>query len=232
MTRRAPAVAVPLLAIGYGLYLVRAYATGALYVYIHPIYVIPTLVTGALLLVLGAIGLVARGRQGERPPALAVAVLAVPLLVGLVVPASPLGVATAAQRGLDLAPPASADVRAVAGPPEGFTIKDWINAFHADPEPGRHAGKPARVTGFVVRDERLPDGWFLVARFVVQCCAVDAQPIALVVRPAGAAPPPAEGAWVAVEGVIEVAEVSGERRAVVAATAVAGTEAPAQPYLY
>lgn len=231
MTRRASPLAVSLLAIGHGLYLVRAYATGALYVYIHPIYALPALVTGLLLVALGGVGLAARGRHGERPAARSAVLLAVPLLVGLAVSPSPLGVATAAQRGLDLAAPASAAVRPVTGPPESFTIKDWLNAFHADPEPGRHAGKPVRVTGFVVRDERLPEGWFLVTRFVVQCCAVDARPIGLVVRPPADASP-AEGAWVAVEGLIEVAEVGGERRAVVAATAVAPTPTPAQPYLY
>lgn len=221
--------AVQLLAMGYGVYLVRAYLTGALYLYIHPIYVGPALVTGLLLVVLGLVGLSAPAPRRASPAALAL--LALPLLLGVLVPASPLGVATATQRGLDLTPLSSAAVKPVAGPPEGFTIKDWVAAFQADPEPARHAGKPVKLAGFVVHDARLPQGWFLVARFVVQCCAVDAQPLGLVVRPA-AGDAPAEGAWVSVEGVIEVAQVEGERRALVGARVVAPADAPAQPYLY
>lgn len=219
---------VPLLAVGYGVYLVRGYLTGALYLYIHPIYVGPALVTGLVLVALGLAGLRARGRA--HAPPVAVALLALPLVLGVLAPASPLGVATAAQRGLDLAPASAAEATPVAGPPEAFTIKDWVAALHADPEPGRHAGKPVRVTGFVVHDDRLPSGWFLVARFVVQCCAVDARPLGLVVRPPEDAPP--EGVWVSVEGVIEVGDVQGARRALVAARRVAPADAPAQPYLY
>ncbi len=37
----------PLAAAGYGAYFVYAYWTGALYFYIHPIYILPTVATGA-----------------------------------------------------------------------------------------------------------------------------------------------------------------------------------------
>jgi len=83
---------------------------------------------------------------------------------------------------------------------------------------------------FVHRDATLPAGWFLVARFVVQCCAVDAQPIGLPVRTTG--PAPEAGSWVTVEGTWDVAEMDGVRRAVIGATAIAPTARPDQPYLY
>jgi uncharacterized repeat protein (TIGR03943 family) len=73
--------------------------------------------------------------------------------------------------------------------------------------------------------------YFYVARFVVQCCAVDAQPIGLPVRAPEAGSLEA-GAWVDVEGEIVVGEVAGRRRAVVAAVAVRPTSPPEQPYLY
>ena len=115
--------------------------------------------------------------------------------------------------------------------PETLTIKDWVKALQADPEPERIAGKPVRVVGFVYRDSRLPADWFLVARFVVQCCAVDAQPIGIPVRLTGMEIPRA-GAWVVVAGAWEVATAHGERRAVIVPTAVTPTDRPEQPYLY
>jgi putative membrane protein len=66
---------------------------------------------------------------------------------------------------------------------------------------------------------------------VVQCCAVDAQPIGLPVRlTVGEHPTP--GSWVAITGTWDVAEARGERRAVIVPTTVARTERPDQPYLY
>ncbi len=219
----------PLLALGYGAYLVQAYARGVLYVYIHPIYVVPAAASGALLLVLGLLGW-----RGERTGPVAAMLLALPLAAGLLLPARPLGVAAVEQRGVNAAPVGRLD----EGPefrldvdPATYTIKDWVKAFQTDPEPTAHAGKPVRVVGMVYQDARLPAGTFLVARFVVQCCAVDAQPIGLLVRTSEAAALEA-GRWVAVEGTMEVGDVEGRRRAVVTATAISPTGRPDQPYLY
>lgn len=225
----------PLIALGYGAYLLYAFWTGTLYFYIHPIYILPTVATGLLLLALAA-----TGRQGGEPgghgspPPLAIAVLLLPLALGFLLPPKPLGLATAAQRGIEALPLGRLDDPPefrVEQRPETYTIKDWVKAMQADPEPGRHAGQPVRVTGFVYRNDRLPGDWFLVARFVVQCCAVDATPIGLPVRaPEGKAPE--AGSWVSVEGTWEVAEVRGERKAVIAPATVTPTERPEQPYLY
>jgi putative membrane protein len=246
-----------LVALGYAAYLLYSARTGALYFYIHPLYVWPTVATGLVLLLLAALAIWervraprrgARGRAGpDRPhaesrPSVAVTILlgwlALPLVLGFGITPQPLSTLSAGQRGMDLAAAAGAETLGADAPapftlgarPESFTIKDWVKAFHVDPEPGRHAGQPVRVTGFVHRDERLPSGWFLVARFVVKCCAVDAQPVGLPVR--AGAPMPEPGRWVSVEGVWEVAEVRGDRRAVIGATAVVPVARPDQPYLY
>jgi putative membrane protein len=223
--------ATRLLAVGYGLYLLYVYWSGALYFYIHPLYAIPTLVSGLVLLGLAML-VPATDQPGPRRGLAAVG-LAVPLLLGILVPPQPLGLSSAAQRGVELGPIAGVESPAPLSlglAPEAYTIKDWVKAFQADPEPGRHAGKPARVSGFVYRSADLPADWFLVARFVVKCCAVDAQPVGLPVRAPG--PVPAAGQWVAVEGAWEVVETAGSRKAVIAATRVTPVPRPDQPYLY
>jgi uncharacterized repeat protein (TIGR03943 family) len=234
---RPPDSTAALLALGYGIYLLQAYARGTLLFYIHPIYVMPAAATGALLVLLGALA----WRGDLRVTARAALLLAVPLVLGLVLPPRPLGIAAAAQRGLDAGggPGPAATAAALEdlaefqlhADPATFTIKDWVKAFAADPDPAAHAGKPVRVTGFVYRDTSLPPGHVFVARFVVQCCAVDARPVGLPVR-AVAADALAAGAWVAVQGEIDVADLGGRRRPVVVATSVEAAERPAQPYLY
>ncbi len=225
---RRPAAA-SWLAIGYGVYLLHGYAAGTLYYYIHPMYAVPAAVSGGILVALGV-----AGWRGAHVGQAAAGLLALPLAAGFLLPAEPLGVGAVPQRGLEAARVSGLDEGpsfALAVDPATYTIKDWIKAFQAEPEPTVHAGKPVRVTGFVYHDARLPAETFLVARFVVQCCAVDAQPVGLLVRAAGAASFEA-GAWVAVEGVMEVGQVDGRRRAVVSASAVAPTSRPDQPYLY
>ncbi len=227
--------AAALVAAGYGGYLLYAAGSGALYFYIHPAYVVPAVATGLVLLALAAIA-----ARATRPPAdhapipgVWLGLVTLPLALGFLLPPQPLSPLTAAQRGVDVASLGGGEARGefrLGARPESYTIKDWVKAFQADPEPGRHAGKPVRVTGFVHREDRLPPDWFLVARFVVKCCAVDAQPVGLPVR--GTGPPPAPGAWVALEGVWAVADVDGQRRAVITATRVAPTARPDQPYLY
>jgi uncharacterized repeat protein (TIGR03943 family) len=243
-------LAAPLVAFGYGAYLLYTFRSGALYFYIHPIYMWPVVATGLVLIILAGAGARA-GTHGhepahtprapdarvasgpERRSPLVLALLALPLVLGFGLTPQPLSVLSASQRGVDLTPAAGPEVPSeflLHGRPETYTIKDWVKALQVDPEPGRHAGKPVRVTGFVHRDDRLPREWFLVARFVVKCCAVDAQPVGLPVR--GAGQPPEPGRWVSVEGAWEVAEVGGERRPVIGATALVPVNRPEQPYLY
>lgn len=226
----------PLIALGYGAYLLYAFWARTLYFYIHPVYIVPTVATGLVLLALAGMAMRATGTHEDHGHAspLRIAVLALALAVGFLLPPMPLSPLTAAQRGVELASLGSVQGRPqfdISVRPEAYTIKDWVKAFQADPEPGRHAGKPARVTGFVYREQGLPVDWFLVARFVVTCCAVDAQPVGLAVR-AVDGPVPDQGRWVRVEGVWEVADVGGQRRGVIAAKRLTPTERPDQPYLY
>jgi uncharacterized repeat protein (TIGR03943 family) len=224
------------LALAYGVYLLHAFASGSLYFYIHPLYMLPTVGAAVVLLVLAL--LAASGRRHasetqEAPSRLAGLVLALPVALGVLLPPQSLSPLTAAQRGLgstSLGPVEGRPDFALSRPTESYTIKDWVKALQADPEPGRHAGKRVRVTGFVYRDVRLPPNRFLVARFVLKCCAVDAQPVGLPVRASTTVPEP--GTWVTVDGVWEVDSVGDRRQPLIAASAVTPAARPSQPYLY
>jgi uncharacterized repeat protein (TIGR03943 family) len=55
------------------------------------------------------------------------------------------------------------------------------------------ADRPVRLRGFVVNDERAPDG-FLLTRFAVACCAADALPVQVALH--GLDQPLADDTWV------------------------------------
>ncbi len=65
---------------------------------------------------------------------------------------------------------------------------------------GEFEGKPVKVIGMVYTRKDMPQGQFLLMRFVITCCAADAQPEKIYVK----APPdkvPPKDSWAAVEGI-------------------------------
>ena len=239
---------------GLGIYLINRIYTGRLFWYINARF-LPLTLLGALGVLLLAQALLAsrRPRSGqaeaddhehdhdhahERRPAGAarmLALLALPVALGTLVPAAPLSAAAIDNRGLSSAAPLS--VGAQAGPvqfalaPEERTVLDWLRAFQQAADPAVHAGQPADVTGFVYHDPRLPAGQFLIARFTLTCCVADASAIALLVEWPGAGDLPAN-TWVRARGPIAVEGFDGRPFPMVRAETVELVDPPDNPYLY
>ncbi len=122
----------------------------------------------------------------------------------LVVPPSTLTSATVAQRDIN------------------------ASASRADADDAR-----PNVTGFVTPDPDDPENVFYVARFVVTCCAVDAQPIGVPVYLPGWRQQHPVDSWVQVTGRF-VANPSAESRQplVIDPAGVTPIEQPGDPYVY
>ncbi len=234
---------------GYGVYLIYGYFTQILQFYIHPSYFTLTLWAGIFLVGVVILGLTWNhaGAADELDPhhpesedslrsGVAYLLILLPLAMGFLLPPQPLSLATANQRGVDfnnltISRDEGKTVQFYRNTEE-FTIKDWIKLFNTDPEPQHHVGKKVKVIGFVFRrDDNLPKDSFLLSRFVVTCCAVDARPIGLPVR-YDAHQELEEGSWVEVQGTWDVGELAGKRTNFIRPVQVVKTQRPAQPYLY
>lgn len=161
--------------------------------------------------------------------------ISLPIILGLLVPPRPLGVAALQNReisagGLDAVLPAAVGSSLVRESSER-TILDWVLAFHQGERPAET--DTADVVGFVYLDDAADEAEFTLTRFVVGCCAADAMAVGLPVSLAAGLPSEGEleeGQWVRVVG--QFAASTGSSIPLLVAEQLEAVPEPNQPYLY
>lgn len=162
------------------------------------------------------------------------ALVMLPVVLGLLVPASPLGATAMGNREVSVGRLSSAmaprDSR-IASSNREKNLLDWLMTFDRSADPAAFDGQEAKLTGFVYRDSRHGDDTFMLSRFVVSCCVADATPIGLIVRwpEAGAL---ASDQWIEVAGNFEAGEFDGRAMPLLIADTITPTAMPNQPYLF
>ncbi|WP_412168452.1 TIGR03943 family putative permease subunit [Curtobacterium flaccumfaciens pv. flaccumfaciens] len=159
----------------------------------------------------------------------------------LVLPPTTLSARTAQQRSVDSATLSNATGSESAVQLLGsegvdtseYGVKDWAALIRQTTDTTALVGKQVELTGFVVPGD---DGSFTLTRFVISCCAVDAQPVGLGVVTgdgdgAGAGTVPDEGQWVTVRGALAAnPDQSADARIVVKAAKITDIAQPEDPY--
>ena len=161
--------------------------------------------------------------------------ISLPIILGLLVPPRPLGVAALQNReisagGLGSILPAAVGSSLVQESSER-TILDWVLAFHQGERPAET--DTADVVGFVYLDDAADEAEFTLTRFVVGCCAADAMAVGLPVSLADGLSSGGEleeGQWVRVVGQFAVS--TGNSIPVLVAEQLEAVPEPNQPYLY
>lgn len=227
--------------------------TGNVFYYINERF-LPLIVFGAAAALALALGAAWRWRRGDDahdhpdhshdhahppPPArfsvATVLLVALPVLLGVIVPARPLGASAVDNKGVNTTGPLTVSGGAAATtleiPPEKRTILDWVRAFNYADDPAAYNEQPADIVGFVFRDDVLGPNQVMVGRFMVTCCAADASAVAMIVEwPEAAAL--ADNAWVRVRGPVSAATLNGKPIPLVSAVNVEVVEQPEHPYMY
>jgi putative membrane protein len=162
-------------------------------------------------------------------------VVALPVLLGVLIPTRPLGAAAIANKGVNTDAPLTAGGNPqpvkLDRPSTDRTILDWLRAFNYESTPSVFEGQPADVVGFVYHDPRLAEGQFLVGRFTVTCCVADASAIGMIVDwPQSAAL--AGNVWVRVKGPVRAATLNEKPAPLITAASVEQVAEPQEPYLY
>jgi len=216
--------------LAWGILLLKLWVTNQLFILIHPNYVPLTLMAGLCLLVIGIVQLSCKDQKSGF--SWGSGILLTTALIALLVPPRAFASDKAIHRGV--ADPSSLNVRLspqsfrASNRPEQRTLLEWVRTLSAYPEPDAYTGQRAKVTGFVVKSDALPQGVFLLTRFVITCCAADVYPVSLPVQ--AETESLQNDQWLAVEGKMFTLEVAGSRKLAIAAEKITPIPEPANPY--
>ncbi|MEP7285224.1 MAG: TIGR03943 family protein [Chloroflexota bacterium] len=180
------------------------------------------------------------GHEGHNHGAAAswpvLALVAVPLVLGVIVPAKPLGASAVGTSGVSTsfnalqAGGGSATQLSVASTDRN--VLDWVRAFNGSSNVDEFNAQPADMIGFVYRDIRFKDQpLFMVARFTISCCVADASAIGVIVQSDQAAKL-APDSWVHIKGKFQSQQFDGAKTPILVADSIEPTNQPDHPYLY
>lgn len=156
------------------------------------------------------------------------AIIAVPLLLGTLIPSRPLG-ATAVSGDFNMNAAAAQNIATFTKNPLDRNVLDWIRMFNSGDDLSTFNGQQADVTGFVYRDDTFPENVFLAARFTISCCVADSVAVGL---PVIWDETIAADTWVRVIGQFELGDFRGEQKPILRPSSVEVVAQPEHPYLY
>jgi len=219
-----------------------------LVLYIHPRYIVFTVVMMVIAAVLIVASILVGGRGEEEEPSSKAAkglgviavVLASAVAISMVVlPPATLSSATADQREINSSAlgGSSASVSEIAESSdatfEAFDALDWASLLRQTTDLKVYQDKPVNVVGFITADQSDPQNVFYVSRFIVTCCAVDAQPVGVPVYLENWPSTLELDEWVQVTGEFDTNRSSSSNQPLaVIPDEVVPTEQPSDPYLF
>ncbi|PPF76396.1 TIGR03943 family putative permease subunit [Pseudoclavibacter sp. Z016] len=113
-----------------------------------------------------------------------------------------------------------------------FTVKDWAAMLRQGDGEQQVLGERAKLVGFVTEDPDSPDA-FILARFVVNCCAIDAAPVGVAVHQPGWQGSYPVDSWVEVDGAfVTNPSASSAERVALMPTTITAIDQPNDPYVY
>ena len=204
--------------------------------YIHPRYIVFTSVMAAIGLLVSLYD--GSHKDADHTHSHGSKIMMIPLLLilgaALLLPARTLTSATVSQRQIDsgsiiVASEGDTASAVFAGSSRGLRLRDWSRLLATIDDPSYFANKPATVSGFVYDASLGPDTVWL-ARFVVTCCAVDAQPVGVPVRLEGWSETYEEDEWLEVEGEFSLQPTADGEEIVLVPVSATKIDQPENPY--
>ena len=220
-------------------------ATGRLTLYIHQRYIVFTTSMAMVALVMASASVITQSRT-HRHTDLAwwrrvAACVMVCMVAGmaLLIPPTALTTTTATQRGINKGAVTRLSTEKLSQASlfaqrdySRLTIKEWAGLLAQTHDSAFYRGKTVNLTGFVTPDAADAQ-IFYVSRFVVTCCAVDAQAVGVPVYAPGWRERYQPNSWVTVTGDFAAhPQQHRQQPIVVMPRSVTSTTQPKEPYEY
>ena len=161
-------------------------------------------------------------------------IMLIPLLIGVLIPAKPLDSSAVSAKGITTSSAiisSQSSSRLFETESEQRNVLDWVKIFYFEKDLNPYIGQHASVVGFVYREDSLPQGEFLVSRFIISCCAADGYAVGMIVE-SQQADSFEKDTWVKVTGPVEVSSFDGNPSPLIHAETIEVVSQPDQPYLY
>lgn len=217
------------------LYVLQLGISDKLNLYIHPRYIIFTLVMSLLcLIVLGLSHYFTVEKDSHHSSKLLYIPLVFLLTSALLIPTKSLTSATVSQRSIDsgsiVSTQNSQPINTLfSGSSRGLKLADWSRLLATNSDPNYYLNRPAKISGFIY-DPNLGTDTVWMARFVLTCCAVDAQPIGVPVYIENWRETYEEDQWIEAKGEFLLKQTTGGEILVLVPTTLNTIEQPRNPY--
>lgn len=217
---------------GIGAMLLRKALSNELVLYIHPRYSPLVVATGMILLVLAIVKIWSANTAHTtiRGRASVYALLLVPVTLGVLIPAVPVGSNLVDAQEINATGPIYGSNQTSTADTAQWDLLDWMYARYSAKDAVTD-GKPVDVVGFVFREPGQAADVFTVVRYTLSCCVADRRGVFLPVRWEGAHTLQNDQ-WVNVRGTIVTRPNNGVTDFTVVQAEVQPVEQPATPYLY
>ncbi|QDZ40531.1 TIGR03943 family protein [Euhalothece natronophila Z-M001] len=247
--------------LGWGILLLGYWLSGEIRLLIHPNYVWLVILTGFILLFAGIAKSIELYKERNNiyfnnrkkvvqhitllPSGWSTGFLLITLILATFIPPKVLDSDVALQRGIRETLPLTQtqpEPFRVNVQPEDRSLIDWVKTLNSYPEPEAYRGDAVDVKGFVIKMNELDDNYFLLAKFIITCCALDAYPIAIPVKIDGNNEAYKEDSWLEIQGEMttEMLPLEGmqykegtlNRQLVIKAESITEIPTPDNPYGY
>lgn len=113
-----------------------------------------------------------------------------------------------------------------------YDIADWLKSFNREPDLTLYENIEVTVKGFVFESDDLAEDEFLIGRFVIRCCVVDATPVGLVVKMTDWKTKYKDGQWLQVKGNFKIFNNNDSNKLYIEPVEINLIETPDNPYIY
>lgn len=158
------------------------------------------------------------------------AVIAIPLLLGVLMPPEPLSAASV-NGGITTASVGINYENVDAIPPTERNLLHWLHLFDEADDPAEFDGTPVELIGFVYEQPDFDDDHVMIVRFTISCCVADALAIGIPFNTASM-DAPAMGEWIRITGTLEAGTFRDEITPIIQPEQIVPIDVPADPYLY